>query len=283
MLVQTIPIPEPLTLSASALTREAFAPFGDVIANPRPECRPSNTSPEAISRGDLLPCGAVSANQGTAIQYRRIATRPTPQNLYSSAPSGRPATARTTMFVCGARTLLSSSSSSSSGKWKGEGGGGGGGVEIKVLERHPFTSQTFIPLTADKSKRYLVVVAPTLASPTKTEKFPVPQSSSADGIALPGPGLPDLPNLRAFIATAEQAVTYGTGTWHAPMIALGPPDSTIDFVVVQFANDIPVEDCQEVALESAGAVDAKGEGEARGIFVRVPPQEESEGRMGSKL
>ncbi|RYC61255.1 hypothetical protein CHU98_g4955 [Xylaria longipes] len=42
------------------------------------------------------------------------------------------------------------------------------------------------------------------------------------------------------------------------MIALGPSESTIDFVVVQFANDVPVEDCQEVALEDGG----KGEAEA---------------------
>jgi ureidoglycolate lyase len=78
-------------------------------------------------------------------------------------------------------------------------------------------------------------------------------SKSQLKLKLPGRGLPDLSRLRAFIATGEQAVTYGAGTWHAPMIALGEPDTTIDFVVVQFANDSPVEDCQEVELETRGS------------------------------
>lgn len=62
-----------------------------------------------------------------------------------------------------------------------------------------------------------------------------------------GPGLPDLKNLRAFVATGAQAVTYGPGTWHAPMIVIG--DRPIDFVVVQFANDVGDEDCQEILLK----------------------------------
>ncbi|TRX95246.1 hypothetical protein FHL15_003938 [Xylaria flabelliformis] len=256
MLVRTTHLTEPLTITAAPLTRDAFAPFGDVIANPRPESRPSNTAPDAIARGEL-PCGAVSANQGTAIQYRAIASM---GNLYDSAPSGKTGSPRMTMFVCGARALVSRD---------GGGGGGGGeeevadGVQIKVLERHPFTSQTFIPLTADGTKRYLVVVAPTTPVPTgeEEENLPAPR----DDAGLPGRGLPDVSRLVAFVATGEQAVTYAAGTWHAPMIALGPPDSTVDFVVVQFANDVPVEDCQEVALEDGG----KGDGPASRIWVRV--------------
>ncbi|KAI8633815.1 ureidoglycolate hydrolase [Xylariaceae sp. FL1651] len=247
MLVRTRPPTEPLTLTAAPLTREAFAAFGDVIANPCPERRPSNTAPEAIARGEL-PCGAVSANQGTAIQYRDIASM---RDLYASAPSGKPASPRMTMFVCGARAL--------------EEGGGGGGVVVGFLERHPFTTQTFIPLTADGTKRYLVVVAPSLPpAGDDAGDLPVPPDGTERG--LPGCGLPDVRRLCAFVATGEQAVTYGAGTWHAPMIALGPPGSTVDFVVVQFANDVPVEDCQVVALEDADA----DEGGARArITVRL--------------
>ncbi|KAI0551967.1 ureidoglycolate hydrolase [Xylaria curta] len=244
MLVRTTHLTEPLTITAAPLTRDAFAPFGDVIANPRPESRPSNTAPDAIARGEL-PCGAVSANQGTAIQYRAIASM---RNLYSSAPSGKVGSPRMTMFVCGARALVSRD------------GGEADGVQIKILERHPFTSQTFIPLTADGTKRYLVVVAPTLDPTGEDESLPAPRDAG-----LPGRGLPDVRRLVAFVATGEQAVTYAAGTWHAPMIALGPSNSTVDFVVVQFANDVPVEDCQEVALEDGG----KGEAASR-IWVRVP-------------
>ncbi|KAI0202047.1 ureidoglycolate hydrolase [Astrocystis sublimbata] len=266
MLVRSTSITEALTITAAPLSRDAFAPFGEVIANPAPESRPSNTSPAAIARG-ALPCGAISANQGTAIQYKALASL---RDLYGSAPSGKAGTPRMTMFVCGARTLVS--------REGGEGEGGSesrnarentsdGGVQIRVLERHPFTSQTFIPLTADRTKRYLVVVAPTLDATGQDEDEDLPAPARDAG--LPGRGLPDPTRLAAFVATGEQAVTYGPGTWHAPMIALGPPESTIDFVVVQFANDVPVEDCQEVALEDGG--DGDGDGAiASGIWVGIP-------------
>ena len=45
-------------------------------------------------------------------------------------------------------------------------------------------------------------------------------------------------------------VTYGAGTWHAPMIVVGEED--VDFVVVQFANGVAEEDCQEVELRGEG-------------------------------
>ncbi|KAH7025889.1 ureidoglycolate hydrolase [Microdochium trichocladiopsis] len=266
MIVQTIPIPASRTISVSPLTREAFAPFGTAIANPRPEALPSNTSPQSIAAGSL-PYGAVSANQGSAIQYRGLAAM---QNLYSSSSSSTheknaataAATPRMTMFVCGARDL-----------------GRDSVFRVGVLERHPFTSQTFIPLTADASKRYLVIVAPTLpASSEDTANLPAPpaaaeeQQQQQQQPRLPGPGLPDLTRLVAFIATGEQAVTYAAGTWHAPMVALGPAGSAIDFVVVQFANDVPIEDCQEVELSGAG-----GSGdEERKLVVQVP----SPGRGG---
>lgn len=48
------------------------------------------------------------------------------------------------------------------------------------------------------------------------------------------------------MATGNQAVTYGAGTWHAPMVVVG--DRPVDFVVVQFANGVGIEDCQEISL-----------------------------------
>ena len=55
-------------------------------------------------------------------------------------------------------------------------------------------------------------------------------------------------------------MTYGAGTWHAPMIVIG--DRAIDFVVVQFANEVGNEDCQEVVLQA-------GEGAREGVVVVV--------------
>ncbi|KAH6655414.1 ureidoglycolate hydrolase [Truncatella angustata] len=247
MIVQNITVPRDRNLEAVPLTRSSFAPFGDVLTNPSPSDLPHNTSPASIASG-ALPCGAISANQGTAIQYKQFGTL---RNLYDQAPSKSNATPRVTMFVCGAREL--------SGPKKDQ-------FEVKVLERHPFTTQTFTPLTKDGGRtRYLVVVAPTLEASTGDEGLPVPRKERDGKGGLPGSGLPDLGQLRAFVATGEQAVTYGAGTWHAPMVALGDQGTAVDFVVIQFANDTAVEDCQEVMLESSGI-------ENRNIMVKVPTQ-----------
>lgn len=163
--------------------------------------------------------------------------------------------------------------------------------DVKILERHPFTSQTFIPLgvsAGDSETKYLVIVAPTLpvsSSRKEVEErpkpYPTPEkrprrslfdifsrarpapftnettppskpsvSTIAANARPKGPGIPDLKNIRAFIASGDQAVTYGPGTWHAPMVVLGEKD--IDFVVVQYANGVGLEDCQEVVLDGDG-------------------------------
>ncbi|KAI1638961.1 ureidoglycolate hydrolase [Biscogniauxia mediterranea] len=305
MIIHTIPptsLPSPaspLIITAEPFTREAFAPFGQAISNPRPDLRPplssssSSSSAVAVAEEEAAAgFGAVPANQGSAIQYRALASI---RELYGQAPSARRATPRLTMFVCGARQPEPGG--------EGEGEGGNETYRVAVLERHPFTSQTFIPLAAGAEARYLVVVAPTRAADSLDADadadaggalpvpVPVPSSSEEEEKEekrLPGPGLPDVRALRAFVASGAQAVTYGPGTWHAPMMALGPRGSALDFLVVQFANDVPLEDCQEVVL---GEGEGKGEGEKEGVtggarvLVRLPnargeEEEEEEGGRG---
>ncbi|OAQ98042.1 hypothetical protein LLEC1_07945, partial [Akanthomyces lecanii] len=48
------------------------------------------------------------------------------------------------------------------------------------------------------------------------------------------------------------AITYGAGTWHAPMAVLGAPGTTLDFVVTQFASGVADEDCQLLEFEAQG-------------------------------
>lgn len=249
MIVDTIPIPQPLRLAPAPLTRESFAAFGDVLTNPAPTSLPHNTPPDAVAVA--LPCGAASANQGSAIQYRRLGAV---RDLYQQSRSGAPAAPRVTMFVCGARDEVLRS----------------GTFGVRILERHPFTTQTFAPLGGDGDRtRYLVIVAPTLTHANddegKKEVLPVPTQATDGKGALLGRGLPDLSRVQAFIATGKQAVTYGAGTWHAPMVALGARGTAIDFVVTQFANDVPVEDCQEVVLEGGSS--------GNSITVQVVPEE----------
>jgi ureidoglycolate lyase len=129
---------------------------------------------------------------------------------------------------------------------------------VKILERHPFTTQTFCPLGLTNGNRetyFLVIVAPSMDIPAKVQE---------GGSLVERP--PDLKKLRAFVAHGGQAVTYGPGTWHAPMVVLGA--KRVDFVVTQFVNGVSQDDCQEVRIGEGVSVlvdekIGKGDGKAK--------------------
>ena len=73
----------------------------------------------------------------------------------------------------------------------------GGTVRIASLERHPHSTQSFIPL---KVGRWVVVVAPTLPD-----------------------GSPDAAKARAFVAGQEDAICIGRNVWHAGLTVLDRP------------------------------------------------------------
>jgi ureidoglycolate lyase len=283
----SMPAPS-IRIPIELLTPTAFSQFGVVVENPA--TAPSAKLPIAHR---IPPPESVNANQGSATKYLDVSHM---SNLYSFAPSKKPARAVMNMFVCAPRNLRphepSESMPSSWGDLELDDDDDSDGnykrqlLDVGILERHPFTTQTFIPVglsPLEKHTQYLVIVAPTLPAsasrrntgrppPYPTPKVerkkslrdifsrarPAPYSTEATAppsvfSSLPasarpkGPGLPDLKNLRAFVATGAQAVTYGAGTWHAPMIVIG--DRPIDFVVVQFANEVGIEDCQEILLK----------------------------------
>jgi len=80
-------------------------------------------------------------------------------------------------------------------------------VRLEKMERHRFSSQTFLPLEAS---RYLVCVAP----------------HGKDG-------QPDPAALRAFIVPAGVGITYRANVWHHPMMAL---DRRASFAVVMWRD-----------------------------------------------
>lgn len=71
-------------------------------------------------------------------------------------------------------------------------------IEVTKMERHPLSSQAFLPLDCG---RYLVIVAK-------------PQGKD---------GPPDLSTLRAFIAPGHAGINYNAGTWHFPLTSLDRP------------------------------------------------------------
>jgi len=71
-------------------------------------------------------------------------------------------------------------------------------IEVVKMERHPLSSQAFLPLDCD---RYLVIAAR-------------PQGRD---------GPPDLATLRAFIVPGDAGINYNAGTWHFPLTSLDRP------------------------------------------------------------
>lgn len=91
-------------------------------------------------------------------------------------------------------------------------------LKVKLMERHPKSSQLFIPLAP---RPFLILVAPP-SNELRPEK------------------------VIGFKTMAGQGVNYRRGVWHHPLIAL---DQSTDFLVVdRHAKD---ENCDEVSLEHA--------------------------------
>lgn len=70
-------------------------------------------------------------------------------------------------------------------------------LQARVLERHEFSSQSFMPLDVS---RWLIIVAPSSAS-----------------------GGPDPSRALAFVAGPGQGITYHMGTWHHGLTVLDRP------------------------------------------------------------
>ncbi|NKB56519.1 MAG: DUF1932 domain-containing protein [Alphaproteobacteria bacterium] len=74
-------------------------------------------------------------------------------------------------------------------------------LQVKWMERHPYSGQTFVPLDIS---RYLMLVAPSTPN-----------------------GAPNLGKLQAFIAGPDQGINYRAGVWHHPFTALDRPSECL--------------------------------------------------------
>ena len=162
----------PLEVIAAPLTREGFAPFGEVVS-------------AGLGQGAAA---AAVANQGTAVRFDWSAA------LESTRAGARPNLA---VFRSTPQPLP---------------------LALKLLERHPHSTQTFLPMIAS---RYLVCVAP----------------DDRDGG-------PDLARLRAFICGPGLGVNYRRGLWHHPIVAL---EAVAEFAVLIW-EDGSTGDCEERPL-----------------------------------
>ena len=142
------------TIPALPLTAEAFAPYGYVVqAYPNPHHVPKGIKVASANYGTALKCNHLSPISSSVPQAGSLKQTPN-FSVYHCQPAGA------------------------------FGGSSKARFEVKVLERHEYTTQSFVPLGGGSS-RYLIVVA------------------------LPGAdGMPDLKTLRAFEAQSSQAFTY---------------------------------------------------------------------------
>ncbi len=88
--------------------------------------------------------------------------------------------------------------------------------KVKVVERHPLSSQLFYPLTGSP---FLVLVAPNVDKPNAND-------------------------LQLFISNGRQGVNYAANTWHHYLLAL---NAVSDFVVIDRSG--PEKNCQEHFFE----------------------------------
>lgn len=82
-----------------------------------------------------------------------------------------------------------------------------------TMERHPTSSQSFIPMDAG---RWLVIVAPHAAG-----------------------GGPDMAQAKAFVARSDQGVTYGIDVWHHPFNVI---DRAARFAIVMWRDGSALDD-----------------------------------------
>ena len=87
-------------------------------------------------------------------------------------------------------------------------------LQINMLEKHPFFSQTFIP---KDNQSFLVVVAP-----------------ASDEL--------NIEDIRAFISNGEQGVNYSRGVWHFPLISV---KDDAQFIVIDRKHVIDSDDIEQ--------------------------------------
>ncbi|KAI9328286.1 ureidoglycolate hydrolase [Obelidium mucronatum] len=198
----------PRVIKLEPLSSKTFNDFGSVI--------------EVPSSADATTMKSTTANQSTATKYSPISVL---AQTYTT-----PNAPRLSLFDCSPRKLS------------------GGLFPLHIMERHPFTTQTFLPLglssANDPDTAYLVIVAPPKKGAGITEETP------------------DMSRVRAFLANGGQGVTYGVGVWHSPMVVVGK--NRVQFAVLQWVNGVSRDECTECEIVSSEA------DESDGLVVEVP-------------
>ncbi|KAF9931998.1 Allantoicase [Modicella reniformis] len=174
------------TIVPVAITNENFARWGQLVRLP-----------------DADP-NAVQVNQGTAQKFSHLAEfvnlRPPKTDSASPNPSLTSATANVAIFKCYKPVAAPQ-------------------FEIRLLERHSYSSQMFIPMGGDGNGSYVVVTA---------ENGPNDK--------------PLLSTLQAYRCNNSLGINYKPNVWHHPMIVIEKP---VQFLTITHESGVAQDDCEE--------------------------------------
>ncbi|KAF9582640.1 Allantoicase [Lunasporangiospora selenospora] len=175
-----------LTVQPKPITNENFAKWGQVVRLP-----------------DADP-NAVQVNQGTAQKFSHLAQfvnhRPAVSDTANPNPSLKSADANIAIFKCYKPVTADQ-------------------FPIKLLERHSYSSQMFMPMGGDGNGSYVVVTA---------ENGPDDK--------------PILETLEAFKCNNTLGINYKPNVWHHPMIVVEKP---VQFMTITYESGVGLEDCEE--------------------------------------
>ena len=174
------------SITATQLTYTSYSPYGHII-----QSFPEHSSASRNSTSTSHSIKVTPANHGTARKYNNIAPviNYRQSSILSNKNDADNSASNKTHIIAKAEPNLSLYKCSPVKSFP---------FILRRLERHPYSSQMFVPLSDGKAKGYLVVVC----------------LSNEEG------DKPDLSTLNAFVVSSAQGISYHPGVWHHPMVAL---------------------------------------------------------------
>ncbi|KAF9961087.1 Allantoicase [Mortierella alpina] len=181
------------TIQPVPISNENFARWGQVVRLP-------DADPNAVQVNQ----GKWSFYRCTAQKFSHLAEfvnlRPPTTDSANPNPSLTPATANIAIFKCYKPVETPQ-------------------FGIKLLERHAYSSQMFMPMGGDGNGSYVVVTA---------ENGPDDR--------------PVLSTLQAFRCNNTLGINYKPNVWHHPMIVIEKP---VQFMTITHESGVALEDCEE--------------------------------------
>ncbi|KAG9327235.1 hypothetical protein KVV02_002688 [Mortierella alpina] len=211
-----------LTLDAEPITKEAFAPWGQIIEKPSYDpnsIKVNQGSAEKFSQiGQFVNWRSYALNDEAVIENGNKSLDKTPPG-----PDVKLATANIAIFSCYKPVETRD-------------------IGVRLLERHPYSSQMFVPMGGDGNGGFVVVVA---------------KDRTSDG-------MPDMSTLRAFTVKNSQGINYKPNVWHHPMIVTDKP---VTFLTITHESGVSMDDCEEYWFRKEA--EAAGSDEGVAAIVRI--------------